>query len=407
MTYPSRTPLAAAERSRRYRSVRGVLSDLAGQFSADDMSAQSMPDCSPGKWHLAHTSWFWEAMILSSEAGYEPVDPAWGRLFNSYYDALGERTPRAERGLITRPGLEEVLAHRREIDRRMGDWLAAGREDPRLSYLFELGLNHEQQHQELFLMDVLHLMSRSPLEPAAFTQEPRDQSLQPTRAGWVPCAGGLIEIGRRDGEFAFDNEGPRHRVWLEPFALAAGLATNGDWIDFIEDGGYRRPELWLADGWSLVQREGWNSPLYWRLEPDGWSVMGLAGRHSVDIAGPVRHVSWYEAEAFARWAGARLPTEAEWEHAVRTRGSDLSGAFGEVWQWTASPYGPYPGFRPTEGTAAEYNGKFMANQLVLKGSSFATPDRHSRPSYRNYFYPQQRWMFAGVRLARDDGAAGV
>lgn len=384
-----------------FQQVRAVLPALAGGFSAEDLTAQSMPDCSPGKWHLAHTSWFWEAMILSAEPGYQPVDPDWGRLFNSYYEALGERVDRPCRGLITRPGVDAVLGHRREADRRMAAWLGDGRGDARTRYLVQLGLHHEQQHQELFLMDMLHLMSRSPLDPAAFPAEPRAGSTEPARGGRERFEGGLVGIGHVAGGFAFDNEGPAHRVWLEPFEIAADLTTNAEWIAFIEDGGYARPELWASDGWAAVKAEAWAAPLYWRREAEGWSVMTLAGRRPVDPAAPVRHVSWYEADAFARWAGARLPTEAEWEHAARARPDAMANAFGEVWQWTASPYTPYPGFRPTEGTAAEYNGKFMANQIVLRGSSFATPEGHARVSYRNFFYPHQRWAFAGLRLARD------
>jgi ergothioneine biosynthesis protein EgtB len=401
LNLPVSLPLAPDDRLARFRDVRGVLPRLAQGFSSEDLNAQSMPDCSPGKWHLAHTSWFWEAMILSEEPGYVPVDGNWNRLFNSYYEALGDRVPRAERSLITRPGLEAVLAHRQEIDDRMSDWLAKRRKDERRDYLVELGLQHEQQHQELFLMDILNLMSRSPLEPAALGREPRSVEPGELGQGWIGFEAGLIEVGHEDGGFAFDNEAPAHRVWLEPFELAAGLVTNGDWINFIEDGGYQRPDLWLADGWTRARSDAWSSPLYWRKEPEGWSIMGLQGRRALDPARPVRHVSWYEADAFARWSGARLPAEAEWEHAVRTNGQALSGAFGEVWQWTSSSYAPYPGFRTTEGTAAEYNGKFMANQLVLRGSSFATPLGHARASYRNFFYPHQRWMFSGLRLARD------
>ncbi len=401
MNTQTRMASSAREDVAFYRRVRAVLPELARGLSAEDMTAQSMPDCSPGKWHLAHTSWFWEAMILSAEPGYQPVDPQWGLLFNSYYEALGERVARPDRGLITRPGVEEVLDHRREVDRRMIAWLGEDRGDARTRYLVRLGLHHEQQHQELFLMDMLHLMSHSPLDPAAFSDEPRSAPAEPARGGWERFDGGLVEIGHAGGGFAFDNESPAHRTWLEPFEIAADLTTNGEWIGFIEDGGYARPELWTSDGWATVKAEGWTAPLYWRREAEGWSTMSLAGRRPVDPAAPVRHVSWYEADAFARWAGARLPTEAEWEHAVRARPGALANAFGEAWQWTASAYAPYPGFRPTEGTAAEYNGKFMANQFVLRGSSFATPEGHARVSYRNFFYPHQRWAFAGLRLARD------
>lgn len=391
-----------------FRRVRSAMPELARSLSAEDLAAQSMADCSPGKWHLAHTSWFFEAMILSQEPGYEPVDPDWQTLFNSYYEALGERVARAERGLMTRPSLDQVLAYRREIDRRMTAWLGEVGQDARSRYLFTLGLHHDQQHQELFLMDLLNLMARSPLDPAAFEREPRAGAPEPAKGGVVRLEGGLAELGHGGAGFAFDNEGPEHRVWLEPYALARDLVTNGEWIAFIEDGGYARPELWLSDGWATVQVEGWTAPLYWRREADGWSTMTLAGRRPVDPAASVRHVSFYEADAFARWAGRRLPTEAEWEHAVRDQPDALSNAFDEVWQWTASAYAPYPGFRPTEGTASEYNGKFMANQMVLRGSSFATPEGHARVTYRNFFYPHQRWAFAGVRLAGDAPAgAGV
>jgi dimethylhistidine N-methyltransferase len=384
-----------------FEAVRAALPRLAEGLSPEDLAAQSMPDCSPGKWHLAHSSWFFEAMILAGTPGYEPVDARLQTLFNSYYEALGRRVERGERGLMTRPSLAEVLAYRREIDRRMTAWLGEGGADARQRYLFTLGLHHEQQHQELFLMDLLNLMARSPLDPAAYEAEPRSGPLEAARGGATRFEGGLVGIGHDGGGFAFDNEGPAHRVWLEPYGLANDLVSNGDWIGFIEDGGYVRPELWLSDGWATVQAEGWEAPLYWRRDEIGWSTMTLAGRKIVDPAAPVRHISFYEADAYARWAGKRLPTEAEWEHAVRCRPEAFSNAFGEVWQWTASAYVPYPGFRPTEGTASEYNGKFMANQMVLRGSSFATPEGHARVSYRNFFYPQQRWAFMGLRLAED------
>ncbi|HYC75214.1 ergothioneine biosynthesis protein EgtB [Brevundimonas sp.] len=384
-----------------FRRVRSAMPALAWGLSAEDMAAQSMADCSPGKWHLAHTSWFFEAMILAGEPGYEPVDPRLQTLFNSYYEALGERVERRERGLMTRPSLDEVLAYRREIDRRMEAWLAGGAPGERQAYLFTLGLHHDQQHQELFLMDLLNLMSRSPLDPAAYDVEPRRSPAQRARGGMTRFEGGLAGIGHAGGGFAFDNEGPAHRQWLEPYGLDHDLVTNADWLGFIEDGGYARPELWLADGWATVKAEGWTAPLYWRRDDGGWTTMTLAGRRALDPAAPVRHVSFYEAEAYARWAGRRLPTEAEWEHAVRCRPEVFTNAFGEVWQWTSSAYTPYRGFRPTEGTASEYNGKFMANQMVLRGSSWATPEGHGRVSYRNFFYPHQRWAFMGLRLARD------
>ncbi|HEV7352842.1 MAG TPA: ergothioneine biosynthesis protein EgtB [Brevundimonas sp.] len=398
----------ARPEARRYDEVRAVMPGLARGLSDEDLSAQAMADASPGKWHLGHTSWFFEAMILSRDPGYLPVDPQLQTIFNSYYDSVGHRVARGSRGLVTRPGVAEVLAYRDEIDARMRAWLQDGPGSPLEAYLFELGLHHDQQHQELFLSDLLALMAASPLDPAAYAREPRlaKPAAPSTPGGWTALAGGQVEIGAAAGAgFAFDNEGPRHPVWLQPFELAHDLVTNGDWLGFIEDGGYGRVELWLADGWAAVQANGWNAPQYWRDEGDGdWSVMTLAGRRPVDPAAPVRHVSFYEADAFARWAGARLPTEAEWEHAATASPAGLSGLFGEVWQWTGSAYAPYPGFRPTPGTASEYNGKFMANQMVLRGSAFATPDSHARASYRNFYYPHQRWAFSGVRLARDAGA---
>jgi dimethylhistidine N-methyltransferase len=407
MNAPTRIDAALGDALARFRRVRAAMPVLAEGLSAEDLSAQAMPDASPGKWHLAHTSWFFEAMILARDPTYQPVDPRLQAVFNSYYEALGERVERPSRGLMTRPSLDEVLAYRREIDRRMAAWLGEGEADGLERYLFELGLHHDQQHQELFLMDLLNLMSRSPLDPAAYRSEPRAASAQAATGGVEAFDGGLVAIGHDGAGFAFDNEGPRHRIWLEPFALARDLTTNGEWIAFIEDGGYARPELWLSDGWATARAEGWTAPLYWRRDDAGWSVMTLAGRAPLDPAAPVRHVSFYEADAFARWSGRRLPSEAEWEHAARTRPQAFSNLFGEAWQWTASAYAPYPGFRPTEGTASEYNGKFMANQMVLRGSSFATPEGHARATYRNFFYPQQRWAFMGVRLADDAAPTSV
>lgn len=398
MNAPFKLDAVMRSRIARYREVRAAMPELAAGLDAEDLAAQSMPDASPGKWHLGHTSWFFEAMILARDPDYEAVDPRFQQLFNSYYEALGERVDRPERGLMTRPSLAEVMAYRREVDRRMVARLATPLDELE-AYLFELGLHHDQQHQELFLMDLLHLMSRSPLDPAAFAVEPRTNECEPSRGGVEHFEGGLVEIGADKDVFAFDNEGPRHKVWLEPFGLSRDLTTNADWLGFIEDGGYGRAELWLSDGWATVQAESWTAPLYWRAETDGWSVMGLTGRCTVDPAAPVRHVSLYEADAFARWKRARLPTEAEWEHAAATRPDGFSNLMTEAWQWTASAYAAYPGFAPTEGTASEYNGKFMANQMVLRGGCFATPTGHARPTYRNFYHPHQRWAFTGVRLA--------
>ena len=390
-----------------YRRVREAMPRLAVGLSAEDLTAQAMPDASPGKWHLAHTSWFFEAMILASEPDYEPVDPRFQQMFNSYYEALGPRVARQDRGLMTRPSLDDVMAYRTEIDRRMADRLGQGLTAGADRYLFTLGLHHDQQHQELFVMDLLALMAKSPLDPVAYTVEPRLGALEPAKGGVEVFEGGLVQIGHEGPGFAFDNEGPAHRVWLEPFGLARDLVTNDEWIAFIEDGGYQRPEFWLADGWATVKAEGWTAPLYWRADPVGWTTMSLTGRVAVDPAAPVRHVSAYEADAFATWAGKRLPTEAEWEHAATNRAEAFSNLFGEVWQHCASDYAPYPGFRPTEGTAAEYNGKFMASQRVLRGSCFATPPGHARATYRNFFYPYQRWAFMGLRLAEDAASPGA
>ncbi|MBU1324582.1 MAG: ergothioneine biosynthesis protein EgtB [Alphaproteobacteria bacterium] len=388
----------------RYREVRGRMPALAAGLTAEDLQAQSMPDASPGKWHLGHVSWFFETMLLGRREGYAPVDDRLKRVLNSYYEALGDRVARPERGLMTRPSVDEILAYRAEVDRRMESLLADGLRDDHERYLFELGLAHEEQHCELFLMDLLHLMSRSPLDPAAYGAEPRQTPGPETGQGFARVEGGLIEIGAGGDGFAFDNERPRHQVFVEPFAISRGLATNGRWLTFIEDGGYERPELWLSDGWATVKAEGWTAPLYWRREADGlWTTMTLAGRRAVDPSEPVRHVSYFEADAFARWAGKRLPTEAEWEAAAEA--GLLADAFGEAWQWTASAYLAYPRFRPTPGTASEYNGKFMSGQQVLRGSSWATPPGHARTTYRNFFAPQCRWALSGVRLADEPSRA--
>jgi ergothioneine biosynthesis protein EgtB len=400
MNAPFQVDPMARDRLARFREVRKQMPALADGLSAEDLAAQSMPDASPGKWHLGHTSWFFEAMILAREPGYQPVDSRLQRMFNSYYEALGERVDRPDRGLMTRPALDEVLSYRREIDRRMSARLALPLDDDE-AYLFELGLHHDQQHQELFLMDLLHLLSRSPLDPAAYSIEPRAKSRQLALGGVERFDEGLVQIGADHDVFAFDNERPRHRIWLEAFGLSRDLTTNADWLTFIDDGGYRRAELWLSDGWTTIQQEAWNAPLYWRCDGGAWTTMGLTGRTAVDPNAPVRHISLYEADAFARWKGARLPSEAEWEVAAASRPDAFSNLMGEAWQWTSSAYSAYPGFRPTEGTASEYNGKFMANQMVLRGASFATPVGHDRVTYRNFFHPHQRWAFTGLRLAWD------
>lgn len=379
----------------RYRHVRRQSENLVAPLREEDMVVQSMPDASPSKWHLGHTSWFFETFLLPRLTGYQVFDPAFAYLFNSYYEAVGPRQPRPERGLLTRPPLHEVLAYRAHVDAHM-ERLIPDLAEPDLA-LLELGLAHEEQHQELLLMDVLHLFSRSPLSPA---YDPRWQEQEGDRPGrFVPLPGGLVELGHDGDGFAFDNEGPRHTTYLQPFQICDRLVTNGDWQAFIDDGGYQRPDLWLADGWARVQAEGWRAPLYWQRQGDGWQELGLGGLRPLVPDAPVRHISYYEACAYALWAEARLPSEAEWEVAAR------SGVLGQVedsaWQWTASAYAPYPGFRPSAGAVGEYNGKFMVSQMVLRGGASITPAGHARVSYRNFFYPHQRWMFAGLRLARD------
>jgi ergothioneine biosynthesis protein EgtB len=410
------TQAASALRD-KFREVRAASLALAAPLSAEDQCIQSMPDASPTKWHLAHTTWFFETVLLQPHAaGYRPFDVRFHYLFNSYYEALGPRHPRPQRGLLTRPSVDEVHAYRSHVDeavlalldRDIGeqDWAA-------IEPIVTLGLHHEQQHQELLLTDILHALSCNPLLPAykpAAGPALRLAAVPPAMR-WLPQTGGVVQVGHEGPQlgFAFDNETPRHAALLQPYAIADRLVNCGDYAQFIADGGYKRPELWLSDGWAAVQAQGWQHPAYWlapddpRLGPQqhqsGWQVFGLHGVRSMEADAPVSQLSFYEAAAYAEWAGARLPTEFEWEAAFDAPG--ISQMTGHVWQWTRSSYDPYPGFRPMPGIAAEYNGKFMVGQLVLRGGSVATPAGHTRPSYRNFFPPAARWQFSGLRLAKD------
>ncbi len=380
----------------RYRDVRRHSVALAGGLSDADATAQSMDDASPTKWHLAHISWFFETFLLRDHvAGYRLFDEAYPYLFNSYYEAEGARHARPERGLLTRPSLAEVIDYRIHVDKAMADAMEGFSEE--LLDLVELGLHHEQQHQELLLTDILHLFSRNPLKPAYSDKTPA-RAADPRPLQWLEGKSGIQQIGHAGRGFAFDCEGPCHEVLLQPHALANRPVTNGEWLAFIEDGGYRDARHWLSDGWAWVQNQAIDAPLNWNRKSDlEWNEFGLTGNHSLDLAAAVKHVSHYEADAYATWAGARLPTEAEWEVAAN---NDLPNS-GAVWEWTASAYLPYPGFKPAAGAVGEYNGKFMSGQSVLKGGSIATPPGHIRPSYRNFFYPHQRWQFCGLRLAKD------
>jgi ergothioneine biosynthesis protein EgtB len=393
MSLPSGPALRA-----RFADVRLLTLRLADPLSVEDQCVQAMPDASPTKWHLAHTTWFFEAMVLGSHwPGYRPHDERFARLFNSYYESLGPRHPRPQRGLLTRPSLDEVRAYRRAVDDSVQTLLRDGDADrfAELARWVELGLQHEQQHQELILTDALALLAQNPLSPAMRAGAP--MSVPVTPAGWVRHPGGDQVIGHRDDEFAFDNEMPPHEVRLQPFELGCRLVTNGEYQAFIDDGGYQRPSLWLSDGWALVQSACWSRPVYWR---DGGRCFGLHGEVALDPLQPVVHLSFFEAAAFAEWAGARLPTEFEWE-AAASLASPPAQCFGVAWQWTRSSYDPYPRFRPWSGLASEYNGKFMVGQIVLRGSSIATPEGHARRTYRNFFPPSARWQFSGLRLARD------
>jgi ergothioneine biosynthesis protein EgtB len=407
----------------RYEAVRTATERLAAPLSPEDQTVQSMPDVSPTKWHRGHTSWFFETFVLASSlAGYAEYDPGFAFIFNSYYETVGPRHARPERGLVTRPGVAEVTRYRNHVDEAMEKLLDHMGDKGEIAFLTELGVNHEQQHQELVLMDIKHVLSRNPCD-ASYGEIVRSAQAE-RKVVWIAHPGGVVEIGHDGAGFAFDSESPRHSVLLAPFEIADRPVSCGDWLAFIEDGGYERPELWLSEGWANIQASGWMAPLYW-TRPDGpgaggpqdWSVFTLGGLREVRSAEPVCHLSYFEADAYARWAGSRLPTEAEWEvaaapfapsgntfdeavcHPVGT--GEGPGFYGDVWEWTSSSYGPYPGFRPAAGSIGEYNGKFMVNQYVLRGGCFATPPGHVRATYRNFFPASARWAFSGLRLARD------
>jgi ergothioneine biosynthesis protein EgtB len=385
-----------------FRAVRAETERRAAALSPEDQVLQSMPDASPTKWHRAHTTWFFEQFLLTPQRpGYRPFDQRFAYLFNSYYVAAGPRHARSERGHITRPDCAEVAAYRAHVDAAVAQLVASASEDRLAEVLriVEIGLNHEQQHQELILTDILHAFAHNPALPAYDAARQAPQPHDKAR-GFAELPSGLHTIGFKGDGYSFDNEGPAHQVHLRPVRLARGLVRNAQWLDFIADGGYATPSLWLSDGFAAVEANGWEAPGYWRKVDGAWSQFTLAGLKPVDPQAPVTHVSYYEADAFARWAGKDLPTEAEWEVAARL--GLIDDAFGHVWQWTRSAYSAYPGFRAATGALGEYNGKFMVNQMVLRGSSHATPEGHARASYRNFFYPPARWQFSGLRLADYD-----
>jgi ergothioneine biosynthesis protein EgtB len=412
----SRTRVSLAE---HYQQVRQVSEQLCQPLVTEDYGIQSMPDVSPPKWHLAHTTWFFETLLLVPNLpGYTVFHPKFGYLFNSYYESIGERHPRPQRGLLSRPTVEEVYRYRAHVDHAMQALLTEQAADPTLQALTLLGIHHEQQHQELLITDIKHILALNPLRPAYRSDLPLLETKPvASKEQWLDYPGGLYEMGYGGEEFAFDNEGPRHPAYLQDYWLASRLVTNGEYLEFIQAKGYQKPEYWLSEGWATVQAEQWQAPLYWEQIDGAWSVMTLGGLRPLNEQEPVCHVSFYEADAFSRWAGKRLPSEAEWEVAasqVPIQGNFLESGqlhpfpamgltrpdqlFGDVWEWTQSAYLPYPGFQPAPGAVAEYNGKFMCNQMVLRGGSCATSLSHIRSSYRNFFPPSTRWQFSGIRL---------
>ncbi len=407
----------------RLLDARHLSHQLAAPLSAEDMTVQAMEDASPTKWHLAHVTWFFEAFILSKYLpGYRRFDETFNFCFNSYYESLGQRQPRPKRGLLTRPSIDRVFAYRAHVDEALSNLFSSNlAANPEVARLIEIGINHEQQHQELLLTDILALFAANPLHPAYSAKRLRVTQSEPDTLDWIDYPGGIFQVGHSGNGFAWDNEMPRHNVLIHPFRMTDRLVTNAEWLAFIEDGGYETASLWLSDGWATVNREGWNAPLYWQPEDGQWLAMSLEGLHPVEPSAPVCHVSYFEADAFARWAGKRLPTEFEWEiaasdlaitgntlatRAFRTRPAESANGqprqmYGDVWEWTQSAYLPYPGYRPPAGALGEFNGKFMVSQQVLRGGSCATPPGHTRATYRNFFYPHQRWQFTGLRLASE------
>jgi ergothioneine biosynthesis protein EgtB len=411
------TPAAPADLATRFLGVRRRSAELASHLRPEDTVIQSMPDASPTKWHLAHTTWFFEHFVLGRTQGYVPANPEWHFLFNSYYQSVGPMHARPSRGMITRPDFAEVLDYRRRVDDAVAERLMHN-DDPALAVVIELGCQHEQQHQELLLTDIKHAFAQNPLEPAFAAEAPRALSVAAPALRYVPFDEGVVEVGHAGDGFHFDNEGPRHRTWRQAGSLANRPVTNAEFLAFVQDGGYRDPLLWLSDGWVTVQAEGWQRPLYWDEACE--TEFTLQGRRAIDPHAPVCHISYFEADAFARWAGARLPTEVEWETMAASlpiRGNfqdnglfhprassfetDLGQMYGDVWEWTMSPYVSYPGFRPLDGALGEYNGKFMNGQWILRGGSCATPSDHIRATYRNFFPPHARWQFTGIRLGND------
>jgi ergothioneine biosynthesis protein EgtB len=412
--------VAAGSLQPRFSEVRSFTERLVAHLAPEDLMVQSMPDASPAKWHLAHTTWFFETFLLSEFLpGYQSFDPEFRSVFNSYYKQVGKHPVRGTRGMFSRPTLDRVLAYRAHVDDAMVRLIASGA-TASAQALIVIGLNHEQQHQELIVTDMKHAFWSQPLRPNFVEQQPARSIAVPGELRWLSFEGGEVEIGHTGSGFAFDNELPRHAFLLRPYRLANRLTTNREYLAFMEDGGYQRPELWLSDGWEVVNQQEWEAPFYWEKDGDEWHVFTTSGMHPVELDEPVCHVSYFEADAFARWARARLPLEGEWEHAASScaikgnfaesgrfhptvaRATDgLSQMFGDVWEWTASAYLGYPGFRPAAGAVGEYNGKFMCNQFVLRGGSCVTPASHIRASYRNFFPPHARWQFMGIRLAAD------